>query len=196
MPTEQQLQYCKTCNHRKFEGGIICGITNMEPDFQDECEMYDQNELLKKELITNNQKARIDNAIAGNEKRFLNLILDNIFLILYSIAFGFVLASVLFTFFPNSAMYLEQENIIIEYTLGFIIAMIYFVTTETITGKTPAKYITKTKVVDENGNKPDNNTIIIRSLCRFIPFEAVSFIISDRGWHDKFSNTYVVHDKK
>jgi hypothetical protein len=48
-------------------------------------------------------------------------------------------------------------------------------------------------VVDENGNKPEYQTIMIRSLCRLIPFDALSFLgATSRGWHDSISRTYVV----
>ena len=71
--------------------------------------------------------------------------------------------------------------------------MIYYTTLEYTTGRTIAKHITKTKVVDENGKKPNFQAILIRSLCRFIPFEPLSFLGEDkRGWHDKLSKTKVI----
>jgi uncharacterized RDD family membrane protein YckC len=53
----------------------------------------------------------------------------------------------------------------------------------------------------KDGSKPNVYTIIKRTLCRFIPFEIFTFLGSKRGWHDVFSNTYVVkkhlfNDKK
>jgi uncharacterized RDD family membrane protein YckC len=58
------------------------------------------------------------------------------------------------------------------------------------------KWITQTIVVDENGEKPNSETILVRSLCRLIPFNAISFLgISGRGWHDTISKTYVVNKK-
>ncbi|MBL4752041.1 MAG: RDD family protein [Flavobacteriales bacterium] len=59
-------------------------------------------------------------------------------------------------------------------------------------GKTPGKYITLTKVVDSEGNWPRIGKLFLRNLCRLIPFDAVSYLISKRGWHDKISGTYVV----
>jgi len=36
--------------------------------------------------------------------------------------------------------------------------------------------------------------IVIRSLCRFIPLEAFSFLFNDgSGWHDTISSTKVIN---
>ena len=66
-----------------------------------------------------------------------------------------------------------------ELLLGFISGMIFYSTFEATTGRTLAKYITKTKVVNKDGGKPSVETILIRSLCRFIPFEPLSFLWSE-----------------
>ena len=48
-------------------------------------------------------------------------------------------------------------------------------------------------MVDINGEKPGTQEILIRSLCRLIPFDAFSFLgAPDKGWHDSISKTYVV----
>ena len=86
----------------------------------------------------------------------------------------------------------DQPNRLIDYTLAVITGLIYFSVLEASTGRTIAKYITKTKVVNEKGEKPDFGTALVRSLARFIPFEAFSFLGSGTGWHDKFSNTRVI----
>ncbi len=58
---------------------------------------------------------------------------------------------------------------------------------------TPGKLITDTIVVDSSGNKPNIQSIILRTFIRLIPFEPFSCLGSERrGWHDRWSNTYVV----
>ena len=48
-------------------------------------------------------------------------------------------------------------------------------------------------VVLENGEKPNPNTIALRSICRIIPFDVLSYLGANAyGWHDSFSKTYVV----
>ena len=66
---------------------------------------------------------------------------------------------------------------------------------ETFSQKTPGKFVTKTKVVNQQGKKASSHKLFIRSLSRIIPFEVFSFFFSNRGWHDKISKTYVVMDK-
>jgi uncharacterized RDD family membrane protein YckC len=61
--------------------------------------------------------------------------------------------------------------------------------------RTVGKFITQTIVVDEHGEKPHHETILIRSLCRLIPFNPFSVLFLGRGWHDSISKTYVVNKK-
>ncbi|MDF3067611.1 MAG: hypothetical protein K0R38_3212 [Polyangiaceae bacterium] len=58
---------------------------------------------------------------------------------------------------------------------------------------TPGKFITRTRVVDLDGNKPGFGQILGRTLARFVPFEPFSFFSSTKdGWHDRWSGTRVV----
>lgn len=74
-----------------------------------------------------------------------------------------------------------------------VLYVLYYLFFEYAFGKTPGKFITGTKVIDYNGNKPNFKTLLILNLCRLIPFNAFSFLISERGWHDSISKTYVVN---
>ncbi len=64
--------------------------------------------------------------------------------------------------------------------------------------KTPGKFLTKTIVVDEYGNKPELRAIVLRSLIRLVPFEAFSCLGDDysNGWHDRWANTWVVTEEE
>ena len=55
-------------------------------------------------------------------------------------------------------------------------------------------FFTKTKVVNLNGEKPSLNDIIVRSFCRLIPFDRISFLFAKNGFHDGISNTRVIKD--
>ena len=69
----------------------------------------------------------------------------------------------------------------------------YYVFFESIWQRTPAKFLTKTKVVMVDGSKPDFKHILGRTLARLIPFDHLSFLSSHPvGWHDEFSGTLVV----
>ncbi len=67
---------------------------------------------------------------------------------------------------------------------------------EHLFGKTPGKFITKTKVVKKDGSKPTFINLLGRNAARFVPFDPLSFLLSERGWHDQLSDTYVVRDAK
>lgn len=72
--------------------------------------------------------------------------------------------------------------------------VIYYMVCESIIGCSPAKYLTKTRVIDYNGNKPGLKHIAIRTLVRLVPFEFLSFFSND-GWHDKWSETLVAKEE-
>jgi uncharacterized RDD family membrane protein YckC len=69
---------------------------------------------------------------------------------------------------------------------------IYYIVGEFYFQKTIGKFFTKSVVVDEYGDKPDFQTILVRTVIRFIPFEPFSFFADNRGWHDKWTKTYVI----
>lgn len=71
---------------------------------------------------------------------------------------------------------------------------LYYFLFECFLQKTPGKYLTKTVVIDEYGNKPSLSAIILRSIIRLVPFESFS-CLGDKnsyGWHDRWSDTFVV----
>jgi ABC-type lipoprotein export system ATPase subunit len=76
----------------------------------------------------------------------------------------------------------------------------YYFFFEWITGRTPAKFITGSKVISREGlYRPSARAFFGRTLLRFLPFgmlEAVSFLSkSPIGWHDSVSGTKVVRTK-
>lgn len=74
----------------------------------------------------------------------------------------------------------------------------YYLFFEFLFQKTPGKFITKTVVIDEYGNKPEFKTILIRSMIRYVPFDALSCLGDNEsyGWHDKWSKTWVVDENE
>lgn len=58
--------------------------------------------------------------------------------------------------------------------------------------RTLGKLFTGSIVVDEYGEKPDFQTTLLRCLVRLVPFEIFSFSYKSRGWHDTWSNTFVM----
>lgn len=195
MTREEQLKFCKVCKNQKFDitQGIICGLTNMSADFEVICDNYSEDEELKTKVQYQVAENEILNKTASQGKRFANFLLDMVFNYLFSLIFFIFLGIVLSVVSPDTLSYFKEDHFLINYLLAIISGMIYYSTLEFTTGRTIAKFITRTKVVNENGERPDYRTILIRSLCRFIPFEPFSFLGSDNsGWHDDFSKTKVV----
>lgn len=81
------------------------------------------------------------------------------------------------------------------YTIIFVFILIYYPISEILFGSSPGKFLTESRVVNSKAESPNSLTIFLRTLCRNIPFDALSFF-SKRGWHDSLSETYVVKEKR
>ena len=124
------------------------------------------------------QQFQLKDASAG--KRFLNLFFDVITLLMVIAA-----VNTLYIVFR----FLESDVLVRMFDLAVIFA--YFWGLESALGQTVGKIITKTKVVKENGEKPQTFDLAIRSVSRFIPFEPI--IVKNKRWlHDRLSKTRVV----
>jgi uncharacterized RDD family membrane protein YckC len=135
----------------------------------------------------NNQNIKV----ASQGKRFINLLIDTACYYIFSFGIGVILgATGLYTILNVD----EWNNIIFSIS----IVSSFFIFFETIWAKTPGKLVTKTRVImKDDKSKPLFGTIVLRTLCRFIPFEAFSFLGSKnpQGWHDTLSKTVVIDDK-
>jgi uncharacterized RDD family membrane protein YckC len=77
--------------------------------------------------------------------------------------------------------------------LGLGVNIVYYGLFETVSMRTFGKYITNTMVVNRDGTSPDSMRIFLRTLCRLIPLEAISFLGRPPiGLHDNLSKTLVV----
>ena len=134
---------------------------------------------------------------ASKGSRILNYILDIIFIMCLIFALAFILAILAGLFQWNGILLWLSDMGDLSGQVVFIgVTIFYYTITEGFLGRSLAKLITGTIVVNENGEKPSFGTFLKRSLCRLIPFEAFSFFgDSGRGWHDTISDTYVVNKK-
>ena len=133
--------------------------------------------------------------LASNGSRFINYILDIVATFVLIFVFGIVMALLANLFGLNGLMYwLGNMSDFEGQILFFAISIFYYTFTEALFGRTLGKFITGTIVVDENGERPSFGTIFKRTLCRLIPFDALSFL-GNRGWHDSISDTYVANKK-
>jgi uncharacterized RDD family membrane protein YckC len=90
----------------------------------------------------------------------------------------------------------EVEDRLIIQIVGLIILTTYYIFFETVyKGKTPGKWIMRTRVVELDGSSPSLDTISKRSLIRVIPFEGFSYLGNNpSGWHDRWSGTLVIDE--
>lgn len=123
---------------------------------------------------------------ASKKVRFYNFILDTI---IYR-----VLSILLILSFEGQYNSIAGENLSV-YNIIYLVSFyfLYNFIFELLFGQTLGKMITGTKVVTYDIKKPTIKTLFIRNLCRLIPFDPFSFLISENGWHDSISKTTVIH---
>lgn len=122
----------------------------------------------------------------SNAIRFANLIIDRI--VAVAVIFGFGML------FGNSIDASLLDNTGFGILVEVIFYLIYYFLMEATTQRTIGKYLTGTIVVMEDGSRPTTGAIALRTICRLIPFEPLSFF-GTRGWHDSLSKTIVVSTK-
>ena len=136
--------------------------------------------------------------LAPSGKRFLNYLVDYAFTYAFSYGFGLSLPTVIGLLdsigLTGFGVWVYNAGNVTWYCVSVVLSIGYYLLTEGLFGRSLGKFITGTVVVDINGLKPSFGTIFKRTLCRLIPFEALSFLGSSRtgGWHDSISKTYVV----
>jgi uncharacterized RDD family membrane protein YckC len=121
--------------------------------------------------------------------RFGEFVVDYIGFFLFAVIVGVVIGAA----FGEAGVAAIQA--IPDMLLGVTFMFVYYTFFEGIWARSPGKLIFRTKVVTDDGGKPSFGKIALRTVCRFIPFEAFSFLFAERGWHDKLSGTTVVSTK-
>lgn len=107
---------------------------------------------------------------ATKTKRFLNYFVDIIIISFISFLFGFNL---------------NGQNLTVV-----IVFLSYYLLMEGVFSTTIGKLLTNTKVVDIDGTSVVE--VFVRTMCRIIPFEPLSFLFGKNGWHDSISKTTVI----
>ncbi len=123
--------------------------------------------------------------------RFLNFFIDNIIIEIVLI----------FAIYPLARIAFGKsfgENFWLTWVFNLFIFFLYYFVFETAFQRTPAKFLTSTRVVLEDGSQPDATAIAKRSLIRFVPFEVISQYtgkdpnLMGTWWHDSWTNTRVI----
>jgi uncharacterized RDD family membrane protein YckC len=150
----------------------------------------DQIELVKQDLAKEESKKQaFDSSKVTSWTRLIHFFVDLIAFFLIAL----ILSLVLDLFLPTP----DQGTLnLIGYGLILIAFFLYFVYMEYKYQKTIGKFLTKTKVVMTDGRKPELNEIFIRTVCRLIPLDRISFLFTKNGFHDRLSNTTVIKEEK
>jgi len=178
-----------------MQKGIICGISGKIADFEESCPDY-EGDPAKLELVAKAEKIKNqDDRIASKGLRFINYILDFIFLLIFIYVFGFYLGLLLGMYAPEIIDSINYDSYWFNLIFNVFAGILYYSILEFTTGRTLAKFITGTKVVTTEGEPPSFSIVLSRSFIRYIPFEPLSFLMKDQsGWHDTLTDTMVVND--
>lgn len=126
----------------------------------------------------------------SNGIRFINYLID-------CFVIGFLLILVMAGFFSmrdNSESAIDTFTGALNLWAYLLWFLYYFFMEAYLGGRTIGKMVTGSIVVNKDGLLPTPANIAGRTLCRFIPFDIISFIFT-RGWHDSIPDVYVV-DKR
>lgn len=134
---------------------------------------------------------------ANKGKRFLNLIIDYVFLFIMIYLIAIILGIIIALINVETTIFNDIENMnpLLDRIITSIVYVLLMFGFEALTkGRSLGKYITGTKVVMIDGSAPTTKKYFYRNLCRIIPFDAITFLAGN-GWHDKISETTVVNKR-
>ena len=187
------MKKCPKCGKKYDDSWTVCLDCRVELSTLTGSEITETyRKIEEKKAKAEEEKNKRTQICPTQLRRFSNMLLDMIF--------GISLTGAVFVIIKLIKPTLQWETLGKIYDNAFLISLVelfYYATTEFVWGRSPAKFITKTKVIMRDGSRLTFKAVLIRSLCRLIPFEPLSFF-GDRnpvGWHDKFSKTIVVYDK-
>jgi len=188
---------CKRCKgtYLNSETGR-CGKCNSQSDSFGYCKTCDKFfSISAGQLCPKDGTRLVRHKAASGTLRLSNLVLDHIILCMLApptfFLFGYMLACL------GAGPDFFEDTEPIGSVLGFAYIFLYFFLSEMAWQRTPAKFITGTKVITFEGTKPMPGSIALRTLARFVPFEAISFLdYRVYGWHDKWSRTFVVRSRR
>jgi uncharacterized RDD family membrane protein YckC len=141
----------------------------------------------KQATVEKEQKEKVNSNVVGSGIRFVNFLID--FIVWFILAF--IISIVIGIFVqPTDQVFLT----LFGYVLMFGTFIAYYAIMEIKFQKTVGKFVTKTKVVKMNGEKPTDGDIMTRTFCRLIPFDRISFLFVKNGFHDYLSKTKVVKE--
>lgn len=152
---------------------------------------YFQKEVPLEVVVKNDFDSLVE---ASKWKRVVNRLAD--FTIMVLLLFPY-LKELVFSGFMRSFAREPGGEVVAQIILMLFIAflqVLYYFIFELVFQATPGKMLTGTRVVTSDGGKPSVKQLFIRSTTRLVPFEA--FSVFGNLWHDSWSDTYVVNEKR
>jgi uncharacterized RDD family membrane protein YckC len=133
----------------------------------------------------------------GPGLRFANFLIDTL------VYYGVLIVGLGFLIFgtgqdvDNSFLVREDGgSVALQYLVSITSYLLFFTLLEGATkGKTLGKFITGTRALKNDGNKITWKDALLRSLSRMVPFEVFS-AFGGNPWHDKWTDTIVIKDRK
>lgn len=123
---------------------------------------------------------------ASRGRRLANCLIDTVCYYVLAVVVGTVIALV-------DASFFDHMSTAADYLYGAGVMVVYYLPSEALFGRTLGKLVTRTRVVSQSGGPPDFQQALRRTLIRFVPFEAFSFLRERSvGLHDRWSETRVV----
>lgn len=163
-------------------------------------------ELAEKRFRTTYTKDKSGNRVRGRQEyyafrsvrslgaglRFVHLLVDGFII---NLVYGLI--SYIYLQFFLSTDTSVNTMLTVNFFFGYsnlILLLAYYLVFETYYQQTIGKMITGSVVINEYAKKPSFQEILLRTVIRYVPFDALSFLFSDNaiGWHDQWSKTYVV----
>ncbi|NOR86397.1 MAG: RDD family protein [Bacteroidales bacterium] len=190
-----------TVMSEKTDDELIKIITLLREDYQPEAVIVAEKELKTRKVdlskiekvklvLTEKETKRkeFDSRMVSSGIRLAHFVVDSIGYLIVALILSFVI----------ELLAVRQEPLTIHlpsYGILILAFFLYFVVMEYKFQKTVAKFLTKTKVVMNDGSKPELNEVFLRTACRLIPFDTVSYLFTRNGFHDRLSNTNVIKEE-
>ncbi len=135
--------------------------------------------------------------VASQGQRFVNLFIDGILFRVLAFGAGMAIGIAYVVFGGDIDGDSETPFNLIGTITGLCVFFCYYVGAEYAFGRTPAKFLTGTRVIREDGLPPNLGQLAGRTLARLIPFEPFSFLTRSEpvGWHDALSGTRVIRER-
>lgn len=142
--------------------------------------------------------------LASKGQRFVNYLIDAI---IANYVIDLVTEKLLLSFFDSMAAS-DTDGM---YGTGYSTAYLWFtiltslfnsflyysICEKVFKGKTLGKLLTRTQVIRDDGQELTWGDTMLRSICRWVPFEALSIFFrnDNRMWHDAWAKTSVVKSR-